>query len=116
VAPSTVRQIHAILRRALAQGVKWGWLPSNPAALASPPKVVQHDVQPPSPEEVARLSCKPYLAQERCGSGILTAMSTSTPRPRCVADLVELERQGHRLKLLFFWGHQPPRTGACQLL
>jgi ribA/ribD-fused uncharacterized protein len=59
-----------------------------------------------------QLSCKPYLAQERCGSGTLTAMSTSTPRPRCVADLVELERQGHRLKLLFFWGHQPPRTGG----
>jgi len=55
LASSTVRQIHAILRRALAQGVKWGWVPNNSAALASPPKVVQRDVQPPSPEEVARL-------------------------------------------------------------
>jgi ribA/ribD-fused uncharacterized protein len=42
----------------------------------------------------------------------MTAMPEITPRPRCVADLVELERQGHPLNLLLFWGHQPPRTGA----
>jgi ribA/ribD-fused uncharacterized protein len=39
-------------------------------------------------------------------------MPEITPRPRCVADLAVLERQGRRLDLLFFWGHQPPRTGG----
>lgn len=32
LAPATVRRIHGILRLALAQGVKWGWLGVNPAA------------------------------------------------------------------------------------
>ncbi len=39
LAPATVRQTHAIIRRCLAQGVKWGLLARNPAADASPPKV-----------------------------------------------------------------------------
>ncbi len=33
-------------------------------------------------------------------------MPEITPRPRCVADLAVLERQGRRLDLLFFWGLQ----------
>jgi hypothetical protein len=31
LAPGTVRRIHGILRRALNQGVKWGWIGINPA-------------------------------------------------------------------------------------
>jgi ribA/ribD-fused uncharacterized protein len=45
---------------------------------------------------------------------MMTAMSSITPRPRCVADLIELERRGHPLDLLLFWGHQPPRTGGVR--
>lgn len=37
LATGTIRQVHAVLRRALQQGVKWGWIQSNPAVLASPP-------------------------------------------------------------------------------
>lgn len=37
--PATVRQAHAVLRRALHQGVRWGWIAANPASLASPPLV-----------------------------------------------------------------------------
>ena len=32
LAPGTVRRAHGILRRALSQGVKWGWLGVNPAS------------------------------------------------------------------------------------
>lgn len=45
LAPTTVRRIHGILRRALAQGVKWGWIGLNPAA-ASPPS---SPTEPPPP-------------------------------------------------------------------
>ena len=31
-----MRHVHAVLRGALGQAVRWGWLPSNPAASASP--------------------------------------------------------------------------------
>jgi integrase len=35
--------------------VRWGWLPSNPAELATPPGFVRQDPEPPSPEQVAAL-------------------------------------------------------------
>jgi len=52
---ATVRQVHAILRRALQQGIRWGWISTNPAALASPPRVRAPQLQPPDPDEVVRL-------------------------------------------------------------
>jgi integrase len=55
LAPSTIRRIHGILRRALAQGVRWGWLGQNPAASATPPRVQAPDIKPPTPDEVRRL-------------------------------------------------------------
>jgi integrase len=55
LAASTVRQIHSILRRALDQAVKWGWITRNPASLASPPRPAARDVRPPRPEQVAAL-------------------------------------------------------------
>jgi integrase len=80
MAPSSVRQVHAILRRALSQGVKWGWLPTNPAALASPPKVLQPDVQPPSPEEVAKLINAAWAADPDFGTLLWVAMTTGARR------------------------------------
>ncbi len=52
---ATVRQVHAIIRRALQQGMRWGWITTNPAALASPPKVRSSQLSPPDPAEVIRL-------------------------------------------------------------
>jgi integrase len=47
LAPASVRQVHAVMRRALAQAVRWGWLVSNPASNASPPKVRTPEITPP---------------------------------------------------------------------
>ncbi len=55
LAPNTVIRAHAVLRRALAQGVKWGWLTVNPAANASPPHSRKQHLELPDPAEVARL-------------------------------------------------------------
>ncbi|MFL6184118.1 MAG: site-specific integrase, partial [Actinomycetes bacterium] len=55
MAPATVRQVHAILRRALDQAARWGWIPANPAALASPSRLGSAEIRPPTPEEVSRL-------------------------------------------------------------
>ena len=52
---ATVRQVHAILRRALQQGVRWGWITSNPAGLASPPRVRRSELAPPDPAAVVQL-------------------------------------------------------------
>ena len=55
LAPNTVMRSHAVLRRALAQGVKWGWLTVNPAANASPPRSKKQHLELPDPADVARL-------------------------------------------------------------
>ncbi len=55
LAPNTVTRAHALLRRALAQGVKWGWLSVNPAANASPPRARKQQLDLPDPVDVARL-------------------------------------------------------------
>jgi integrase len=52
---ATVRQAHAVLRRSLQQAVRWGWLNSNPAALASPPRVRTPQLDLPDPKGVIRL-------------------------------------------------------------
>jgi integrase len=55
LAPNTVMRSHAVIRRALAQGVKWGWLTVNPAANASPPRSKKQHLELPDPADVARL-------------------------------------------------------------
>jgi hypothetical protein len=53
--PATIRRLHGILRRAVGQAVRWGWIARNYAADASPPRVHAPEVRPPTPAEVARL-------------------------------------------------------------
>jgi integrase len=55
LATATIRQVHAVLRRSLQQAVKWGWISSNPAALASPPRVWNRPIEAPEPGVVSRL-------------------------------------------------------------
>jgi integrase len=62
LSPATIRRIHGIIHRALGQGVRWGWLTSNPASSASPPRVPTPDITPPSPSQLAELLS---LAAER---------------------------------------------------
>ena len=62
MAPATVRQVHAILRRALDQAARWGSIPANPAALASPPRLGSAEIRPPTLEDVSRLLETAYEA------------------------------------------------------
>jgi integrase len=55
LAPATIRQIHAIVRAALHQALKWGLVPRNVASLASAPSQPQREQQPPTAEEVLAL-------------------------------------------------------------
>ena len=48
LSPATIRHVHAVLRGALGQAVKWGWLPSNPAVSASPPRLRKREITPPA--------------------------------------------------------------------
>ena len=53
LAPSTIRKAHNIIRGALTQGVKWGWIPANVAVHAHPPTVPKAVVRTPTPTSVA---------------------------------------------------------------
>jgi integrase len=55
LSPATVRRVHTVVRRALQQGVRWGWLSFNPAVHASPPRVPRTNITPPTPEDVQKL-------------------------------------------------------------
>jgi len=55
LAPATIRQAHAIIRRAFRQAVRWGWIATNPAVNATPPRLVKADLSPPDVLQVGKL-------------------------------------------------------------
>ncbi len=55
LSPKSVRNVHAVLRRALAQAVDWHLVPRNAAALAHPPRVTREEVVALTPEEARQL-------------------------------------------------------------
>ena len=55
LSPVTVRQVHAIVRRAFRQGVLWGWIATNPAVNATPPRLSKRAPTPPNVDEVIAL-------------------------------------------------------------
>jgi integrase len=52
---ASVRQLHAVLRRALGQALKWGTLPRNVATVVTPPRVKRHDITPLSADQAKAL-------------------------------------------------------------
>jgi integrase len=53
--PKTIRNHHAILSAALHQGVRWGWVRTNVADQAKPPRVAHRRVTAPSVEVVQQV-------------------------------------------------------------
>lgn len=45
LAPQTVGHVHRLLRRILGHAAQWGVIASNPAALVSPPRVAQSEIE-----------------------------------------------------------------------
>ena len=52
LSPRTVQYLHAVLRRALNQALKWDLLPRNVATLVEPPRVRRPEVQPLTTDQV----------------------------------------------------------------
>ena len=84
-APATIRRVHGIIRRALSQGVRWGWITHNPAIDASPPRVPLKELKPPDPDQVVRVF---QLAQEsdpELATFIMVAASSGARRGELLA-------------------------------
>jgi integrase len=58
----SVHHVHALIRRLLNQALKWGWILTNPAINASPPRVDRVELEVPDVETVTRII---NFAQER---------------------------------------------------
>ena len=84
-APATIRRVHGIIRRALTQGVRWGWLSHNPALDASPPRVPLRDLKPPTPDEVVRLFQLAQKSDPELATFIVLAASSGARRGELVA-------------------------------
>ena len=80
LSPASVRQVHAVVRRALTQGVKWGWIASNPAILASPPKVRRQQLDLPEPADVMKLLSNAEEADPGMGCFLRLAVTTGARR------------------------------------
>ena len=55
LAPASIRKAHNIVRAALRQRVRWGWVPLNVAAHSSPPVAQKPVVPTPTPDVVKQL-------------------------------------------------------------
>jgi len=82
---ATIRRVHGIIRRALTQGVRWGWIDHNPAIDASPPRVPLRDLKPPSPDEVVRLFRLAEESDPDLATFIMLAASSGARRGEMVA-------------------------------
>jgi hypothetical protein len=81
LAPASIRQVHAIIRRGLKQGVKWGWIQHNVATNATPPILRQKRISPPSVEEIRGVCCieSDWLGtRRRCRDGFSQPAVTAT--------------------------------------
>ena len=85
LAPATVRRIHGILRRALAQGLRWGWLGVNPAAATTPPRVPQPEIAPPSSRDLARVLRRAGESSPELACFLVVAAATGARRSELVA-------------------------------
>ncbi|MGO9197045.1 MAG: tyrosine-type recombinase/integrase [Acidimicrobiales bacterium] len=93
--PATIRRVHGILRRALSQGVRWGWIRQNPAVEASPPRVPLRELKPPTPGEVAKLFRIAQESDPTLAMFVVLAASTGARRGEVLAlrwSDVELEK------------------------
>ena len=84
-APATIRRVHGIVRRALTQGVRWGWISNNPATAASPPRVSAKELTPPTPEQLVHLFRVADETDPTLATFILLAASTGARRGELIA-------------------------------
>jgi len=84
-APATVQRVHGIIRRALSQGVRWGWISHNPAIDASPPRVLHRELRPPTPKEVVSLFAAAQTGDPALAAFLMLAASTGGRRGELIA-------------------------------
>jgi len=100
LAPATVRQVHAILRKALNQAVRWGWLATNPAMQATPPRIRRPEITPPEPADVLRLIEVADAVDPDLATFLRTSVTTGARRGElCALRWRDLDLRGHTVTI-----------------
>jgi integrase len=76
---ASIRHVHAVIRGALGQALRWGWIPVNPAATASPPKLRRREIQPPAIAD-ARTLLEAAEQQDPDGAALLRILVATGAR------------------------------------
>jgi integrase len=76
----SVRRVHSVLHRALAQAMRWDWIWVNPAANASPPASLPSGVRPPTTVEVQALLAHAASVDAALHAFLVLAVSTAARR------------------------------------
>ena len=90
--PASIRKAHTIVRAALAQGVRWGWIPVNVAAMAKPPTVMKAVIATPSSREVKDLVSFVAATDRDFATYIrLAGVSGARPGEMCALQWCDIE-------------------------
>lgn len=80
LSPASVRQVHATIRRAMSQAVRWEWIATNPAANTTPPRVRANTITPPDIDQVIRLLDAAHEHSPEFGRFLHVAVTTGARR------------------------------------
>lgn len=80
LAGSTVVRTHVVVRSALGQAVKWGWIRTNPAELADPGEVDEDEIVPPDAVDAVRIIAAAEEHDATLAPFLVLAIATSARR------------------------------------
>ena len=98
LAPASVRRVHAIVRRALSQAVKWEVVERNVALNASQPQETQRE-QHPTSVEIVREVIEEATRQDTHGVGLLVRLCGRDRSQARRASRVALESRQSRCEV-----------------
>jgi integrase len=84
LAPSTVRQCHAVLSGALSAAKRWGWITVNPLDAAQRPRIPTPQPNPPSAEEAAKIANAAWEQDADWGTFVWLTFVTGARRSELV--------------------------------
>ena len=113
LSPRTCQHARAILRVALAQAMKWGYVSRNVAALVDSPRVVHAEIKPLTPDQARALLA--VAAEHRLGALITVAVALGLRQGEILGlrwDDVDLEAGALSVRHALF----TPKGGGWQLV
>jgi integrase len=98
--PSRVRCTHVVLHRAVAQAVRWGWLPRNPVSDASRPDVPRTNISPPDAKTVRLLLAHTAAHDPATACWLHIAVATGARRGEvCGLRWADIDFAGRSLRI-----------------